>query len=469
VPFQGSRHLGTRKPGDPAALALVDTIANNVVVLTGASYKQPAVSVTEADSGASSSPPASAGGKLELLGKLIVAGKSATLVDSKGATIANLRASGTVNLSDFSGQMICAVGTWYPDASLLSAGVIARLFDVKIGGMTFPAVTLDPRVVDRSLTARISALKPRPVLATDFAPSNALALPTGKTEWTLTQCNDSRFDSALFNVAEFSGGVCNEPGIFDLSRFNQSGDDQPMHRDRAIVRGLTRFAPLPDVPPLTVTATWQSHQPGAFSVKLPADLPPQFGARFNDAHFGTPAAKDATISDLVLEPPDDPNASGASAANYIVNALSNTPAGRSALIYAQAVAAVPIGFEGQSVPFGSPRRRSLSGGKSGRPAAIYLQEHGVPGVIAIFARQEGPQGNNISISMRYAGPGAFDLTVSFAPASFESARAIAFAGRVLQAGEDPLSTAGATGAPVPIGVVQAKAAGIQAAVTRERT
>ncbi|MHA0110866.1 hypothetical protein ACXYUI_27520, partial [Klebsiella pneumoniae] len=92
-------------------------------------------------------------------------------------------------------------------------------------------------------------------------------------------------------------------------------------------------------------------------------------ARFNNAHFGTGAAASEIFSGLVLEPPDDPHSP---ASDYIVNALPNTPGAGSTLVYAQAVAAVPIGWEGQSVPFGPPRRRFLSGGKAGRPAAFYL-------------------------------------------------------------------------------------------------
>jgi hypothetical protein len=272
----------------------------------------------------------------------------------------------------------------------------------------------------------------------------------------LAQCNDARFNSAFFNHAEFSGGVCNEAGIFDFSRFNATGDDSSSSRAEALVRGLTRFAPLADPPPINLSATWQSHQPGTFVVNLPADLPPQFGARFNDAHFGSKNPDSETFKGLVLDPPND--------TQYVATVLSKA-GNHSALVYAQAVAAVPIGWEGQSVPFGQPRRRQLTGGNTQRAAALYLQEHGVPGAVAIFARSPGLHGNDVSVSVRYANPGVFDIDVNFAPARFECARAIAYAGRIFSADEDPIPT----GAPVPIGVVQAKAAGIHTAVTRERT
>jgi hypothetical protein len=370
--------------------------------------------------------------------------------------IANVRPSGTTSFDNFNGRMVCASGTWYPGATLLNVETLALLFDIEIGGAKYSAVTLDPRTGARCLTTQIAASEKGLILARDFTPSRAFNLRRGRSDWMLAQCNDARFNSAVFNHAEFSGGVCNEPGIFDFSRFNATGDDSSSGRPKALARGLTRFAPLADAPPISLSATWQSHQPGAFVVNLPADLPPQFGARFNDAHFGSKNPDSETFKGLVLDPPND--------AQHVATVLSKD-GNASALVYAQAVPAVPIGWEGESVPFGQPRRRQLTGGNAQRAAALYLQEQGVPGAVAIFARSPGLQGNDISISVRYANPGVFDIDVHFAPARFECARAIAYAGRVLPSDEDLIPT----GAPVPIGVIQAKAAGIHAAVTRERT
>ena len=131
---------------------------------------------------------------------------------------------------------------------------------------------------------------------------------------------------------------------------------------------------------------------------------------------------------------------------------------------------MPLGWEPQTVPFAKPRTRYLSGGRANAPSAIYLQEPGVPGAIGIIAKQNGAWGDQIAITARFAGPAMFDLTVAYPGARFESARAIALAGRVLASGEDPLPALVAQIIkPGPIGVVQAKAAGIHTSVTRDRT
>jgi hypothetical protein len=66
-------------------------------------------------------------------------------------------------------------------------------------------------------------------------------------------------------------------------------------------------------------------------------------------------------------------------------------------------------------------------------------------------------------------PGRFDVTVGYRAATFESARETVFAGEVLSAGEDPLPPlTGQLLKPRPVGVLQGKAAGVLAKVTRER-
>jgi hypothetical protein len=248
-------------------------------------------------------------------------------------------------------------------------------------------------------------------------------------------------------------------GIFDVSRFNSNSDvTQPAS---AAVDERARFAPLPDDSTLTVTATWQSHQAGAFIVNLPADLPDQFGARFNAARFASQAETSESYAAVVFEPPDD--------ARYLPNVLPAGQAG-SPLVYAKTVPVVPLGWEPQTVPFAQPRTRYLSGGRADAPSAIYLQEPGVPGAIGILAKANGAWGDQIAVTVRFAGPAMFDVTVAYPGARFESARAIGMAGRVLAPGEDPLPALVAQLIkPGPIGVVQAKAAGIATSATRDRT
>jgi hypothetical protein len=197
-------------------------------------------------------------------------------------------------------------------------------------------------------------------------------------------------------------------------------------------------------------------------VNLPADLPDNFGAQFNAARFASSSETSETYPDVVLDPPSDPN--------YIQKVLAN-----SALVGAEPVPFVPLGWVAQSVPFHQPREQFLTGGRANRPAQIYLQDPKGSGIVRIFAAkngkpENGPWGNDIALSVRFAGPAIFYLTIGYTAARFECARAIAFAGRVLRPGEDPLPALIAQIlTPGPVGVVQAKAAGISAAVTREQT
>jgi hypothetical protein len=140
------------------------------------------------------------------------------------------------------------------------------------------------------------------------------------------------------------------------------------------------------------------------------------------------------------------------------------------LIKANAVARAPIGFEAMLVPFRRPRMRLLSGGTATDQARLYLSEDDVPGVIELRACQSGEWGNAIGITVQQAGPARFDVAVSFQGGRFENARRIALAGRIYEPGEYPFAAlAEELLKPGPIGVLQAKAAGMQADVIRERT
>jgi hypothetical protein len=456
VPFDGSRPLGTGAPGARPALTLVDPLAANAVVLEQTAASPTTVSVAPADPAASSAPPNLPSGRIALIGKVSANSRSGELQDGAGARIARVRAAGS--LAPFHGQMVAATGTWYPAgaASLLAVETIARVFDVTVAGIALATVAIDARAGARSLSARLAAPGGPPVVARDAKPSEALRLPRGRSDWMLVQCDSARFDAAYYNSAHFAGGPCAVPGIFNASRFNAKADEAA---SPGVSGELARFNPLADQA-LTVSAAWQSHRPGRFVVNLPADLPDTFGARFNAARFASPSAQAESYAGVVLDPQSDPD--------FIGTILSKLN-GKSPLIYAQQVASVPLGWEPQVVPFDQPRRRYLSGGRADRPSALYLRQRGVAGAVGIFAREVGAWGNQISITVRFAGPAIFDVTVSHAAARFECARVIAFAGRVLAPGEDALPALTAEVIrPGPVGVVQAKAAGIHATVTRER-
>jgi hypothetical protein len=450
VPFAGTRPLGISEPGTRPALALVDSLAHAVVVLEALGPVRStriAVTVVAADPHASSAPPTVPAGSIELVGRLHADGANSELRDANDAPIARVRAAAGADLVPFHGRVVAVRGAWYPDgaSSLLVVTWIAQLFDVAVGGVRYDAVALDPRAGARGLAARLAA-SPGLVVARELRPAGALALPRGRSTWTIVQGDGARFESAHYDAAQFPGGECARPGIFDVSRFDDADTDEG-----------ALFGPVAPVPPMTVSATWRTHRPGAFSVNLPADLPARFGARFNEARFASASGAGESYEGVVLDPPGDPH--------YIGTILNE-----SKLVRATVVPRVPLGWEPQRVPFHVPRNRALSGGRADRPAALYLQDPDVPGAFAIRAVTNGSWGDEIAISVRYGGAAQFDVAITYAAARFENARAIAYAGRVLGPGEDPLPALVAKIiAPKPVGVVQAKAAGIRADVTRERT
>jgi hypothetical protein len=410
------------------------------------------VGVAAADASAASAPPAAQAGPLDLIGRMRVTASAAELIDGTGATIARLRANAGVAFAPFGGLMVLARGSWYPAGanSVLAVDTVARLFDVGIDGVALPAVAIDARAGKHSLAAHLAPGSVR-VLARDAAPADMLRLPRGRSDWMVVPCDGSRFDAASYDSARFAGGTCDVAGIFNVSRFDLNSKS---------AGPVSRYAPFGGTGALTVSATWESHLPGAFTVNLPADLPDIFGARFGAARFASPNGDGEKYDGVVLDPRTDPKC--------IDRVLTKNPP-TSPLVFAQWVANVPLGWEAQTVPFAQPRTRYLSGGRKDRPSALYLQQRGVAGAFGIFARDVGAWGDEIAVSVRFAGPATFDLTVSHAAAQFESAVQIAFAGRLLKEGEDALPALSAPAVkPQPIGVVQAKAAGIRASVTRAR-
>jgi hypothetical protein len=264
----------------------------------------------------------------------------------------------------------------------------------------------------------------------------SLTLPRGRTEWIFLECSGSRFDQAHFAEDRFAGGDCAEAGVFDVSRFGQAV-----------------FGPLA-APAVDVTLRWQSHRPGAFVVNLPSDLPSRFGGRFNEARFGMTRENPETLPGVVTEPPGDER--------DLVQLLNDgeAPAFRaSPLVRAGRVARVPIGFEAVKMPFRKPRFLRL--GDDHQPARLYLTEDGMEGFVEIRAQEAGTWGNEIAVVARPAGPGRWDVTLHFAGARFENARKTVLGAPLPDLAQDLLQ-------PGPIGILQAKAAGVEARVTRDR-
>ena len=334
----------------------------------------------------------------------------------------------------------------------------ARRFDVEIAFApaagppvveTYAGVTIGsgPGGGADSLAARVNRSS-QIARATELEKASVLRLPAGATSWIYRDCDDARFDRARFDEASFAGGVCSEDGIFDVSLFSQTTPPRTLR---------TRFAGAPPAlePAVTLQVRWLRFAPGAFTVNLPDDLPDEFGARFDRGRFATPGAAPEVYDGVVFDPPSDPDS--------IPKRVS------SKLVTVQLVDRVPIGFEGYVMPFHQPRARFLTLGTASAAAKLYLTESGVAGFYELTARSNGTWGNAIAVTARKAGPARFDLTIGFDGARFENGRVTALAGGVVAPGDDPLpALAAQILKPRPVGVLQAKAAGIQADVSRDR-
>ena len=137
------------------------------------------------------------------------------------------------------------------------------------------------------------------------------------------------------------------------------------------------------------------------------------------------------------------------------------------------------------MPFRKPEFLTL--GAEDAPARLYMAEEGIDGFIKLEAREAGTWGNEIAVTARSSGPAMYDVAIIYQGSLFENARQVAL-------GKGPLSPAprcqkgkkaSATQQvpldrdlptliqdllqPGPIGVLQAKAAGVQADISRDRT
>lgn len=274
--------------------------------------------------------------------------------------------------------------------------------------------------------------------------SRLMTIPGGRSRWLALDCAAPRFDQARFNGAEalFAGGVCRERGLFNVSRFTGN----PGQAKAAV------FAPAPALPdpPVNLQTWWRNYRPGAFMIELPEDLPEAFGGRFNQARFGKAGDSPEVYEGVVMEPDTDPD--------YLVTRVN----AESTLVTASFVDRVPLGWEGYLLPLSRPRVRKLTGGRDQEPARLYLAEDDVPGFIELKARQPGAWGNGIAVTARKAGPARFQLTVGYQGARFECARQVVLGTPLAALAEEVLR-------PGPVGLLQARAAGVAVQATRRRT
>jgi hypothetical protein len=450
VPFEGTWRLS----GDghqPPALQLNNPQAPNIVRLK-ALARTDEVTVTAAESDISSLPaaPLEADGKLQgLVGRVKSDHGVFWLIDGHGSPIVEVLAGPHIHLWNYVDKVVKVQGFIFrgtPPSILVQR--ITELFDVRLERYhgipeSYPGVSIGTGTADAdSLVRQINAGSERSsasalVRAEELDKTLVLKIPSGKTIFRYLDCLGSRFDYAHFDHARFPDGVCGERGIFDVSRFSNS----PPERIRAVFASADPFSD----PPVQISFRWEKFSAGSFVVNLPADLPPRFGGRFDEARFSQEKDSPELYERAVAEPVDDER--------FLVKLLE-----KSNFVKATVVSSLELGWSPVHLPFRKPQFLTLGG--PSRAARLYLTEDGLAGFIKLEAKEEGTWGNDIAVSARLVGPAIYDVSVIYRGARFEQARSIVF-GAVKETINEFLQ-------PGPIGVLQAKAAGVRANITRDR-
>jgi hypothetical protein len=416
-------------------------------------------------------------GTATIRGRLRLDGTNFALHDAHDTLIARVRQTlPSVTLDRFLDRAIALSGRLVATVDgipMIVASLASDLFDVEIASRPplgagagiierYPAVTIGSDEPYVASLARAIATTSRLVLASEIPKARVLELASGKTSWLYLDCDDARFDRDRFDRVDFPGLACEERGIFDASLFTRSqgfvGDEEDLRAHFGDALATARSTS-------EIRLAWERHAPGAFRVDLPADLDRAFGARFDADRFATPRDSAEAYPGVIVDVRGDLSDTVANVDNLATRINAN-----SRLVSAKIVARVPIGFEPLEMPFHRPRRRFLHNGRGDAPARLYLTDPGASAFIEIRARDDGSYGDAIAITARVAGPARFDVTVAYEGARTENARLTAFAGEIVPPERDPLPALVAEILkPRPAGIVQAKAAGVRADVSRERT
>ncbi len=454
VPFKDTWSL-TGNGANPTTLQLNNPLVQNLVRLRarqlGPAGHAITVNVTESELIAIDLESIAAdGSEKRLVGRVRIGPETVSLVDAGQTVIAHLQAGPGVELAAYHNYVVAVTGPLHTgQPPFMVAQKIARLFEValrfKLEGEApieehYPGVTIgvDPGASD-SLTWQINAgpQRSRLVTAEVWQKETVLSLPRGRSDWVYLDCRGDRFNEVNFNTAHFAGGICFDRAIFNISRFTNAPPES--------VKTVFASAEATIDPSTEIVFRRVRRRPGAFWVNLPADLPPRFGGRFNTARFGQRDDSPELYEKAVTEPPDDDD--------YLI-ALINK--GRS-LVEAAVVPMAPL--EAIEMPFRRPQFLTL--GDREKPARLYLSEEGVNGFIELKAREAGAWGNKIAVSARQSGPAMYDVCIIYQGSRFENARQVVRGEPLQPLVQDLLK-------PSPIGVLQAKAAGIQADVSRDR-
>jgi hypothetical protein len=395
------------------------------------------------------------------LGRLAMADGALVLLDDADAPLTRLEPDRDGLADGMLGRRVAAQGRPIAAGSpeSFAAAAVWPLFDVAVRGRwhapaaekteTFLAVTIGQGGTHSHLgldrRVNIGAGRSELVRARTISKLEAVTLAQGSSRRHYLDCLGDRFDRSRFNAAHFAGGPCVEEGVFNASRFAE----HPRNSITPVFAPAQAEGDLETGPDLAIA--WQEHAPGTVAVNLPLDLPAAYGARFNQDRFALPEDAPERFADIVTEPASD--------ADFLVGRINDAGTG-SLLVEAAIVATVPIGFEAAAMPFNRPR--ALAGGRSDRAAQLFLGEAGLAGFVKISAKHPGSHGNRIAVAACKTGPGRLELRISFAGARFENARAVVLGPPLTGATEDLLR-------PGAVGVLQAKAAGVEIVVTRDGT
>ncbi|WP_328331060.1 hypothetical protein OHA70_10410 [Kribbella sp. NBC_00382] len=349
--------------------------------------------------------------------------------------------------SDVTGRVTLTTGAGVSDPRIADpvAGWSIRIREAIGAGGTCTIELADDGTVRAVITENGAS---RPAVTVETAGTGLLGVRRGLNGWSFSECRAARFDAAYFEADRFAGGAGSEEAVFGLSCFGPQGAQPNAVFAAAVVRR----------PTAEIRVDWDSHQAGAFSVNLPAELDDRFGVAFGAGGAGATATGNGRFGAAVPELHAGVVAEPLTDEQFLVDRLNDLQTG-SKLVIAKLADVVPIGWRAVALPFREPVR--LTGGRPGTAARMFLSEPGLAGFIELSAAEEGAWGNEIRITGRASGPAVYDLEVAFPGGRFESARQTVF-------GPPLPSLAAALLRPGPIGVGLAKAAGIHADVTRDR-
>jgi len=520
VPFNGNWPLhvsslaaATVQLNNPRTSALVILRTRSLDTLRGQVIR---IAIKDADLAGLPEQSVNEGNAIALIGRLQTHANGYQLTDASGTEIVQLHAGADTDLGAYIGRSVHLVGNILSGTpATMVVQSITDLFDVTLslpGGETesYLHVSIDGNTTAAYSLVRQIFVKPSQWVQADVLDKQHIfTLSRGQSVWRYMECYGWRYNQANFGsskdndvlknldayqpteaaipqtnaleFARFAGDMCIEYGVFNVSRFvNQRPIYADETRKKRLNPGDTLAVYAPPVAgsqsqSVTVDFIWTQHQPGTFTVNLPVDLPPRFGARFNEARFSQPKDTPELYTKAVVDPPNDKA--------YLLKLINiggdkpkpdedtndpNIGVPPSRFVDAALISAVPAGWNAVTIPFRKPQFLTL--GRADQEARLYLAGEGLDKqFVELKAKGKGEWGNDIAVVVRQSGPAMYDVEIIYQGALFENARKIVMGKKLDDAGMDLPALLTDLLKPGLVGLLHAKAAGVQAIVTRDRT